>query len=149
MTQTQQPDSLAQRACTTLLFPFVSNSTATSPQFDTAIVITNASAEPFGSEPNFGSCRVHYFGHVTGGGAAPPTQTSSPIPPGSQLVFTLSTGGSFGIAATPGFQGYLVIECFFPDAYGFAMIGDIGFRSIATAYLAQVLRERLRTPKPE
>ncbi|MDP3000702.1 MAG: hypothetical protein Q8N47_24675 [Bryobacterales bacterium] len=137
MTEQDQPSETRSTAHTTLLFPFVTNTAG----FDTAITITNASAEPFGSKPLAGICRINYFGHLVDGGPAPPVQTSSHIRPGSQLVFGLNSGG-MGIAPSQGFQGYLVVECFFFDAHGFAMIADLGMERIATGYLAQVIPSR-------
>ena len=143
MTRTDQFSSSRQAPLTTLLFPFVTNAIAGPPALDTGIVITNASAEPFGSgPPSFGPCVIHYFGHVTGG-PAPPTQTSAVVAPGSQLIFSLSMGGTFGVAPTPGFQGYIVVECFFSDAHGFAFMADYpSAKGISTAYLAQVISSR-------
>lgn len=101
--------------------------------FDTGIVITNASAEPFG-KPQAGMCDVHFFGQVAGGGLAPPT-TSVLVEPGAQYIFSLS-----GVA--PGFTGYLVVECSFDDAHGVAMITDLRIRNIAACYVAQRLPNR-------
>jgi hypothetical protein len=151
MTKTDQSSSSRQAPLTTLLFPFVTNANVGPPAFDTGIVVTNASAEPFGSgPPSFGQCVIHYFGYVTGGGPAPPTQTSAVVAPGSQLIFTLSVGGTHGVAATPGFQGYIVVECFFSDAHGFAFMTDYpSAKGISTAYQAQVISNRKIEAKVE
>jgi len=34
--------------------------------------------------------------------------------------------------ATPGSQGYMVVECGFPDAKGFALISDIAGQKVAS-----------------
>ena len=118
-----------------LLFPFATNQAG----FDSGISVANTSAEPFGKDPTSGSITIHYFGGTTGGGLAPPPQTSSKVLPGSLALFTLSGGGNLGIAATPGFQGYIVIECRFPDAEGFGFVSDVGANKVASGYLANRL----------
>ena len=107
-------------ACTTtLLFPFVLNRSG----FDTGITISNTSSES-------GSCTINY--HGAGG---PDPHESSLVAGGRQLVFTLSS--TLGAAA--GFQGYLVADCDFRKAYGFALILN-GFggapTTLAQGYLA-------------
>lgn len=121
---------------TTLLFPFVSNQAG----FDTGFAILN----PLGSlgasagVAESGICTLKYS--CAPGCASPPEQTTdAAIPAGAQLTFNLSTGGGYGIAATPGFQGYLVARCNFENARGFAFISDLGTRLFATSFLALVV----------
>ena len=107
-------------ACaTTLLFPFVFNQSG----FDTGIAISNTSSES-------GFCIINY--HGAGG---PDPHQSSLVAGGGQLVFTLSS--TLGAAA--GFRGYLVADCDFRKAYGFALILN-GFggdpTTLAQGYLA-------------
>ena len=104
---------------TTLLFGFVTNQIG----LDTKLVITNASATPFGNNPTTGTCTINYFGAATPGGTAPGPQTTANIPAGAQASFTLSGGGA-GIQGAPGFQGYIVAACNFPLAQGVAGITD-------------------------
>jgi hypothetical protein len=83
---------------TTLLFPYVTHAGAT-PQtsgFDTGIVITNASAEPFG-KPQAGKCDVHFFGQRAGGGLTP-TTTSARVEPGAQHKLALSQAARVSLA---------------------------------------------------
>jgi len=95
-------------ACTTnLLFVFLTNQAG----FDSGIAISNTSVDPFGTAPQSGPCKLNYYGETTGGGAAPAAQTSAVVPAGKQLLAVLSTGGNYGIAATPGFQGYMIAQC--------------------------------------
>ena len=129
--------SVAQPPLTTLLFPFVSNQAG----YDTGIAITNPTAEPFCETPQYGSCSIHFFGNVAGG-PAPGTQVTGVVPPGGQITFVLSTGGTLNAPLAPGFQGYLIMECWFKNARGFAMIGDVGMKHIATGYLAEVIPSR-------
>jgi len=124
-----------------LLFPFVTAQAG----FDTGLAISNTSADPFSSPADRrqgGRCTINYFGQVTGGGNAPNAQTTNAdIPPGGQLTFVLSSGGNFGIAGTPGFQGYIFARCLFRYAHGFAFItdGPIGQARVAEGYLALVV----------
>jgi len=121
-------------ACSTnLLFPFVTNQSG----FDTGIAIANTSADPFGTKTQQGACVINYYGNTTGGGAAPAAATSAVVAPGTELVFDLLSGG--GVPATPGFQGYIIAQCAFQYAHGFAFISDIGATKTAEGYLALVL----------
>jgi len=120
---------------TNLLFPFLTNQAG----FDSGIAISNTSSDGYGTSPQSGACKLNYYGDTTGGGAAPTAQTSAAIPAGKQLTAVLSTGGNYGIAATPGFQGYLIAQCAFQYAHGFAFISDVGANRISEAYLALVL----------
>lgn len=127
-------------ACTTnLLFVFLTNQAG----FDSGIAISNTSVDPFGTAPQSGPCKLNYYGETTGGGAAPAAQTSAVVPAGKQLVAVLSTGGNLGIAATPGFQGYMIAQCSFQYAHGFAFISDVGANRVSEAYLALVLDKAL------
>jgi hypothetical protein len=122
--------------CTTnLLFPFVSNQAG----FDTGIAIANTSKDPFGTSTQSGACTLNYYGAGPDGAAAPSPQTSSVIAAGDVAVFTLSAGGSHGITATPGFQGYIIAQCRFQYAHGFAFISDLGAAKLSHGYLALVM----------
>ena len=123
-------------SCTTnVLFPFLTNQIG----FDSGVAISNTSTDPFGTAPQSGACKLNYYGETTGGGAAPAAQTSQVVATGKQLLFTLSSGGNLGIAATPGFQGYMIAQCGFQYAHGFAFISDVGAQKISEAYLALTL----------
>lgn len=121
---------------TNLLFPFVSNQGG----FDTGVAIANTSSDPFGTATQSGNCELNYYGGTTGGGAAPSKQTTtSAVASGAQAIFTLSSGGTNGIAATPGFQGYIIATCNFRFAHGFAFISDVGAQRLSHGYLALVI----------
>jgi hypothetical protein len=130
-----------QKACdlqtvTRLLFPFVTNRGG----FETGISIANISRDPFGTAPQAGLCRLFYYGETVSG-PTPSPQVPGVVPAGGQLMFTLSGGNALQqVAATPGFQGYLVAVCDFP-AQGFAIITDGfgGVPTIATAYIATLM----------
>ncbi len=128
--------------CTTnLLFPFVSNQAG----FDTGIAIANTSQDPFGTATQAGACTLNYYGETAGGGAAPPAQTSGTVAAGTILAFTLSAGGTHGVTATPGFQGYIIAQCRFQYAHGFAFVSDLGAAKVSHGYLALVLDAPLST----
>jgi hypothetical protein len=126
--------------CTTnLLFPFVTNQAG----FDTGIAIANTSKDPFGTSTQSGACTLNYYGQTAGGGAPPSPQTSAVIAAGDTAVFTLSAGGTHGITATPGFQGYIIAQCRFQYAHGFAFISDLGAAKLSHGYVALVLDSAL------
>ncbi|HYI92164.1 MAG TPA: hypothetical protein VEX68_01345, partial [Bryobacteraceae bacterium] len=142
----QRVDAFRIDSCVTnLLFPFVTNQSG----FDTGIAIANTSRDPFGvtQRPQTGSCTVSYYGASTAGPAPPPQTTSSAVEPGSTMTFVLSSGGSHGITAVPGFQGYLIIRCDFRYAHGFAFITDgvIGSARVAEGYLGLVMDSGVAT----
>ena len=128
---------------TNLLFPFVTNQAG----FDTGVAISNTSRDPFvgqAARQQSGTCTLNYYGNTPGNGAAPAAQTSNAnVEPGSQLLFVVSSGGNLGIAGTPGFQGYIIAQCRFQYAHGFAFItdGPIGQAQVAEGYLALVMDE--------
>jgi len=127
-------------ACTTnILFVFLTNQAG----FDSGIAISNTSTDPYGTAPQAGPCKLNYYGETSGGGAAPAAQTSAVVPSGKQLVAVLSTGGNFGIAATPGFQGYMIAQCQFQYAHGLGFVSDMGTNRVAEAYQALVLDKAL------
>ena len=116
-----------------LLFPFVTNTAG----FDTGIAIANTSLDPYGTSSQTGSVMLNYYGTTPGGGAAPgPYTTTSAVPGGSELILTLSTGGNYGIPATPGFEGYIIAQADFQYCHGFAFISDVGAQKLAEGYLA-------------
>ncbi len=151
-------------ACVTnLLFPYV---TAV-PGFDTGIAIVNTSLDNAGSttvpgafntKPQSGACTLYYFCSQINGAAcstaAPaPQTTTSAVQAGGMVTFSLLGGASsMGIAATPGFQGYIIARCQFQFGHGFAFVSDAGVNRIAHGYLALVIPDRpgktSRSPDP-
>ena len=119
---------------TWLFVPFVTCQAG----YDTGVVITNPGLSLLGIPERAGMCTIFYTGEVHPAqqtihgtdaiqssseeqfSLLPIVQESAVIPPGKQLTFVLTTGGNYGIAATPGFQGYLLIRCDFPNARGVA-----------------------------
>lgn len=123
-----------------ILFPFVSNQNG----FDTSLVIANTTLDPLGSVPQSGDCRLYFYGTTGAGGSSPSPQTSTAVPAGGQLIWTLSTGGNYGISPTPNFQGYVIASCGFPLMHGFARIGSRnGTSANDVAYLGLILDQQL------
>jgi hypothetical protein len=88
---------------------------------DTNIAISNTSLDSLGTSPGSGPCTISYFGEMYGGEPTPRPQTSTVIPAGGQLIFSVTGGNpTQGIAATPGFRGYIIADCGFPLARGVA-----------------------------
>jgi len=125
---------------TNLLFPFVTNQAG----FDTGIAISNTSQDPFStSNANAGTCKLNYYGTLPNN--APLTTTSETtdrdVAAGATATMVLSTGGGYGLKGNPNMQGYIIAQCNFRYAHGFAFItdGPIGQARVAEGYLAIVL----------
>ena len=116
-----------------LLFPFVTNTAG----FDTGIALANTTLDPFGTAAQTGPVVLNYYG--TSAPAAP--ITSQTIPAGAELIFTLSSGGNYGVPATPGFSGYIIAQAQFQYCHAFAFISDVGAQKLAEGYLAIQLDE--------
>ena len=103
-------------ACqTTLLFPFVTNQLG----FDTGIAISNTSTDTLSTtkagadsvSAQSGTCALTFFG------ASAPTAAS--------VTPSVATGTSYAFTASsvaPGFQGYMIANCNFQYAHGFAYV---------------------------
>ncbi len=123
---------------TVLLFPWAVNLVG----YDTEITISNTSQDTLGSASGSGTCTLNYYGTN-----APSAQTTSTIAAGSQLVFSLSEAGLVN------FSGYLIANCGFPLARGYAKVltrGSVmGFAQDAQALTvprAQSTPQRLLFP---
>jgi hypothetical protein len=126
---------------TTLLFPFVTNSSG----FDTGIAISSTSTDPFGTTPQSGTCTLNWYGTAFTGATPTPTINS-----GTSYTLLVSTTLN---TVTGGFTGYMIAVCRFQYAHGFAFISDLGARNLAMGYLALVIPDptssgvgRLATP---
>ena len=125
---------------TTLFFPFVTNQTT----FDTAVVVVNTSADPLGTRHEPGRCSLTFHGSGVEGQPPEAVQRTVEVDAGKQVAFRLSGGNIVqGLAPLPDFQGYLVAECSFQHAQGFAFVTEqVGGASVlAQGYLAEVLAE--------
>jgi len=117
-----------------LLFPFITNSAG----FDTGIAIANTSLDPFGSTPQQGTVTLSFYGSLPGTPAPAPItpQVSANVAAGTELIFTLSSGGDHGITSEVGFTGYMIAVAQFQLCHGFAFISDLGAQKLAEGYLA-------------
>jgi hypothetical protein len=134
-----QPAFLVTACTCNLLFPFVTNQAG----FDTGIAIANTTQDVYGTVGQVGTLTLTYFGNTAGNGAAPPAYTTQAgVPAGSELVFTLSSGGgdaaapTIQVPATPTFQGYVIAQANFQYCHGFAEITDQGAQRLGSGYLA-------------
>ncbi len=114
-------------ACSTnLLFPFVTNTAG----FDTGIAIASTSSDPFGTVLQSGTCKMNFYG------TAAPAAFTSPTVTGGTVYATLLSS----VAA--GFQGYVIAQCNFQYAHGFAFVTD-GFggpgRGLSQGYLPLII----------
>jgi hypothetical protein len=143
-------DLLEIISCSTnLLWPYVTNQGG----FDSGLVISNTSMDPGPwVTPQEGTCFIHYYGNANGG--APPAMDTTPIiGAGGHAAWTLSSGGfvaNFGepagdqlIAAAPGFQGYVIAQCMFQYAHGYAFLSDLGAQNLAQGYIALILDDQI------
>ncbi|MGE5645907.1 MAG: hypothetical protein ACM336_08970 [Acidobacteriota bacterium] len=126
---------------TNLLFPYVTSVQG----YDTGFALVNTSKDngtgednplPFNTSSQTGLCTVYYFGNQD----VAPQQTKS-LHGGEMAKFTLTAGGD-GVAATPGFEGYIIAQCNFQYAHGFGFISAAGSGLSAQAYLALVIPDR-------
>jgi hypothetical protein len=111
--------------CTTaMLFPYVINVSG----FDTGIAIANTTTDPFGTAAQAGSCSLYFYGT-----AAPTTE-----PYVSPIVATGTVWPTLASTLAPGFSGYMIANCNFQYAHGFAFVSDVGARNLAMGYLALI-----------
>jgi hypothetical protein len=110
---------------TNLLFPFVTNQAG----FDTGLAIANTSTDPFGTTGQAGTCTLFSYG-----ANAPASIPTGSVASGAVYVNLAST-------AMPNFQGYVIAQCAFQFAHGFAFISDFGARNLAMGYLALIIPE--------
>jgi len=117
--------ALSISSCTTpLLFPYVINVNG----FDTGIAIANTTTDPFGTAAQAGTCSLYFYG------SSAPTVTPFVTP----VVATGTDYANLASTLAPGFSGYMIANCNFQFAHGFAFISDVGARNLAMGYLALV-----------
>jgi hypothetical protein len=135
-----------------LLFPYVTNWAG----FDTGLAIANTSDDrsPTSAGGSIssntetgtiqsGRCRLNYYGRLANGNAPTRLQetTDREVAAGETITLVLSSGGGLGLQGNANFQGYIIAQCDFRVAHGFAFItdGPIGQARVAEGYLALVL----------
>jgi len=122
----------APPSTTRLLFSFVTNQAG----YDTGIAISNTSSDPFGTKPESGTCTLSFFG-----AAAP----SAPV-----TTSSIASGTTYTTLASinaPGFQGYMIADCGFNFAHGFAFVTSLGAHSFSAGYSAVVLGNPRTVPE--
>jgi hypothetical protein len=111
--------------CTSaMLFPYVINVNG----FDTGIAIANTTSDPFSTAAQAGTCSYYFYGS-----SAP---TVNPF-----ITPSIATGTDYANLASvlaPGFSGYMIANCNFQYAHGFAFVSDVGARNLAMGYLALI-----------
>jgi len=111
--------------CTTsLLYPYVINVNG----FDTGLAIANTTTDPYGTAAQQGTCSLYFYGS-----SAP---TTNPFVTPSVASGTVYANLASTLA--PGFSGYMIANCNFQEAHGFAFVSDVGARNLAMGYLALV-----------
>lgn len=117
---------------TNLLFPFVTAQLG----FDTGLAISNTSEDPFGTSTQAGTCTLNWYGANEIAATTTPTVDAG----------TSWTGLASNIA--PNFQGYVIAQCRFQYAHGFAFVTKIGATDIAMGYLALIIPDPARSARP-
>jgi hypothetical protein len=108
--------------CTTaMLFPYVINVNG----FDTGVAIANTTSDIFGTAAQAGTCSLMFFG------TAAPTVNPYVTP----VVATGTDWAGLASSMAPGFDGYMIANCNFQYAHGFAFVSDVGARNLAMGYL--------------
>jgi hypothetical protein len=111
--------------CTTpMLFPYVINVNG----FDTGLAIANTTSDPFGTAAQAGTCALYFYGS-----SAPTT-----LPFVTPVVPTGTVYTNLASTLAPGFSGYMIANCNFQFAHGFAFVSDVGARNLAMGYLALI-----------
>jgi large repetitive protein len=118
--------------CTTpMLFPYVINVNG----FDTGLAIANTTTDPFGTAAQNGTCSLYFYGS-----SAPTTE-----PFVSPIVATGTVYTNLASTLAPGFAGYMIANCNFQFAHGFAFVSDVGARNLAMGYLALIFTSTSRS----
>jgi len=124
-------------SCAThLLFPYVTNLGG----FDTGIAISNTSLDQYSTSPQSGACTLYPFA----GGKGLASYASPSIAAGTTWA-ALIDGASTQIVAANSFSGYIIADCDFQYAHGFAFITQIGTYLGTEGYLALIIPD---PPKP-
>ena len=123
---------------TNLLFPYVTTITG----FDTGIAISNTSMDPFGTGLQNGACTLNWYGNNNGGTTNTPIPSSTTATSGAPTILagtTWVTDAAATSMAGAGFTGYMIAQCNFQYAHGYAAVTDVGTRGILSSYLALVM----------
>jgi hypothetical protein len=130
-----------------LLFPSVTNQLG----YDTGVAISNTSLDSgtgFGTTPQTGAITLNYYCGQAGCTSPPQQTTTSSVPAGQQLTFTLSGGGNYGVQATPGFQGYIIAQAQFQFCHAYAFITAQGSLPTSAGANTGYIALEMDTPLP-
>lgn len=134
---------------TTLLFPYV---TSVAP-WETGIVINNTASDLQLADGTYlftggtkamsaqnGTCTLNFF-PAASGTTAPTAQTTSSIAAGNSEVILLSSGGvgDTAVKGVPNFYGYVIAQCGFQYAHGFAFMTSGSANQGGVGYAALVI----------
>lgn len=123
---------------TNLLFTYVTQNTTGAQLWDTGVAVANTLKDPFKTVAQQGKCTVFYY--TSPDLVAPSAQTTNAdVRPGDVLLFSLYAGGNFGIQPVKDFTGYIIVQCNFQGAHGYAFISDLGAARVAEGYLGLVM----------
>jgi len=123
---------------TNLLFPYVTTITG----FTTGLAISNTTMDPFGTGAQAGACTLNWYGNNNGGTTNTPITASTTATTAAPVInagTTWTGDASATNMAGQGFTGYMIAQCNFQYAHGYAAVTDIGSRGLLTSYLALVL----------
>jgi hypothetical protein len=125
--------------CTTpMLFPYVINVNG----FDTGMAIANTTSDPFGTAAQAGTCSLWFYGS-----SAPTATGTNPFT--TPIVATGTVYANLASTLAPGFSGYMIANCNFQFAHGFAFVSDVGARNLAMGYLALIFTTTNRSATEE
>jgi len=117
-------DFTISKCATHLLYPFVTNQAG----FDTGIAISNTSQDPYGTSTQTGTCTLNFYG------ASAPAAFTTPANVAAGTTWTTTA-----MAVAPGFQGYIIADCQFQYAHGFAFVTRVGAVDVAMGYLPLII----------
>lgn len=136
------------KCATHLLFPFVTSQAG----FDTGLAISNTSQDPYTTSTQVGSCTLHWYqgDNNPADTVMPSANIPCPVPTGgdSASINPGTTCTTTALTAVSTFQGYVIADCQFQYAHGFAFVTKVGATDIAMGYLALVIPDPPRNPNP-
>ena len=124
-------DFTISKCATHLLFPFVTNQAG----FDTGLAISNTSQDPYGTSTQTGTCTLNFYGDTA------PAAFTTPADVAAGTTWTTTA-----LSVAPGFQGYVIADCQFQYAHGFAFVTRVGAVDVAMGYLPLVIPDPPRAP---
>jgi len=103
--------------------------------FDTGLAISNTSQDPYGTSTQTGTCTLNFYGDTA------PAAFTTPADVAAGTTWTTTA-----LSVAPGFQGYVIADCQFQYAHGFAFVTRVGAVDVAMGYLPLVIPDPPRAP---